>query len=79
MKRKSASLLGNVPHGVRVGGDGCGGRLLHSEPSFRSNLPQFFAHGAILSIFVGAVLWLAGARIGEPRAGQRPLLVGAPL
>ncbi|WP_146111466.1 DUF2583 family protein, partial [Cronobacter sakazakii] len=26
--------------------------------------PQFFAHGAVLSIFVGAVLWLAGARVG---------------
>ncbi|WP_307852748.1 stress-induced protein YchH [Serratia marcescens] len=28
------------------------------------NLPQFFAHGAIMSIFVGALLWLVGARIG---------------
>ena len=27
-------------------------------------LPQFFAHGAVMSIFVGALLWLVGARIG---------------
>ncbi len=37
MKRKNASLLGNVLMGlglvVMVGGDGCGGRLLHSEPA----------------------------------------------
>ncbi|MEG2041001.1 MAG: DUF2583 family protein, partial [Hafnia sp.] len=25
---------------------------------------QFFAHGAVLSIFVGGILWLAGARVG---------------
>nr|WP_323807246.1 stress-induced protein YchH [Klebsiella pneumoniae] len=36
--------------------------ICNSAPQL--NLPQFFAHGAILSIFVGAVLWLAGARIG---------------
>ncbi len=56
---------------------GVGYSILNQLPQL--NLPQFFAHGAILSIFVGAVLWLAGARIGGPRAGQRPLLVGAPL
>ncbi|STU46086.1 membrane protein [Klebsiella pneumoniae] len=62
MKRKNASLL--VTYSFRVGGDGCGVgySILNQLPQL--NLPQFFAHGAILSIFVGAVLWLAGARIG---------------
>ncbi len=27
-------------------------------------LPELLSHGAIMSIFVGAILWLAGARIG---------------
>ncbi len=79
MKRKNASLLGNVLMGLGlvVMVVGVGYSILNQLPQL--NLPQFFAHGAILSIFVGAVLWLAGAAYWRPRAGQRPLLVGAPL
>lgn len=64
MKRKNASLLGNVLMGLGlvVMVVGVGYSILNQLPQL--NLPQFFAHGAILSIFVGAVLWLAGARIG---------------
>ena len=64
MKRKNASLLGNVLMGLGlvVMVVGVGYSILNQLPQL--NLPQFFAHGAILSIFVGAGLWLAGARIG---------------
>lgn len=78
MKRKNASLLGNVLMGLGlvVMVVGVGYSILNQLPQL--NLPQFFAHGAILSIFVGAVL--AGrCPYWRPRAGQRPLLVGAPL
>ncbi|MDN5450868.1 MAG: DUF2583 family protein, partial [Enterobacterales bacterium] len=59
MKRKNASLLGNVLMGLGlfVMGGGVGYSILSQLPQI--NLPQYFAHGAILSIFVGAVLWLA--------------------
>ena len=59
MKRKNASLLGNVLMGLGlvVMVVGVGYSILNQLPQL--NLPQFFAHGAILSIFVGAVLWLA--------------------
>lgn len=75
MKRKNASLLGNVLMGLGlvVMVVGVGYSILNQLPQL--NLPQFFAHGAILSIFVGAVL----CPYWRPRAGQRPLLVGAPL
>lgn len=64
MKRKNASLLGNVlmALGLVVMVGGVGYSILNQLPQF--NLPQFFAHGAVLSIFVGGVLWLAGARVG---------------
>ena len=63
MKRRNASLLGNVLMGLGlvVMVVGVGYSILNQLPQL--DLPQFFAHGAILSIFVGAVLWLAGARI----------------
>lgn len=56
MKRKNASLLGNVLMGLGlvVMVVGVGYSILNQLPQL--NLPQFFAHGAILSIFVGAVL-----------------------
>ncbi|MGV3884365.1 stress-induced protein YchH [Citrobacter portucalensis] len=64
MKRKNVSLLGNVlmALGLVVMVGGVGYSILNQLPQF--NLPQFFAHGAVLSIFVGGVLWLAGARVG---------------
>ncbi|EKR3269078.1 stress-induced protein YchH [Salmonella enterica subsp. enterica serovar Typhi] len=59
MKRKNASLFGNVLMGL-----GLVVMVVGVGYSILNQLPQFFAHGAILSIFVGAVLWLAGARVG---------------
>ena len=60
MKRKNASLLGNVLMGLGlvVMVVGVGYSILNQLPQF--NMPQYFAHGAVLSIFVGAILWLAG-------------------
>ena len=79
MKRKNASLLGNVLMGLGlvVMVVGVGYSILNQLPQL--NLPQFFAHGAILSIFVGAVLWLAGARIGGHEQVSDRYWWGAPL
>lgn len=64
MKRKNADRMGNFFMGlgmvVMLGGMGYN---ILAEVS-KLDLPQFFAHGAIMSIFVGALLWLLGARIG---------------
>ena len=63
MKRKNASMLGNVLMGLGlfVMVVGVGYSILNQLPQL--DLPQYFAHGAVLSIFLGAVLWLAGARV----------------
>ena len=55
MKRKNASLLGNVLMGLGlvVMVVGVGYSILNQLPQL--NLPQFFAHGAILSIFVARI------------------------
>ena len=60
MKRKNASLLGNVLMGLGlvVMVVGVGYSILNQLPQF--NMPQYFAHGAVLSIFVGAIPVLAG-------------------
>ena len=64
MKRKTAAVLGNVLMGLglvtMVGGVGYS--ILNQLPNL--GLPQFLAHGAVASIFVGAILWLVGARVG---------------
>lgn len=64
MKRKNASLLGNILMGLGllVMLVGVAGAVTNHIPEF--NLPSEVASGAVLGIFVGAVLWLAGARIG---------------
>jgi len=48
---------------------GVGYSILNQLPQL--DLPQYFAHGAVLSIFLGAVLWLAG---GPPRGLARERL-----
>lgn len=64
MKRKSSMLLGNILMGLglitMVGGVGYS--VLAQLPQL--DLPQYFSHGAVMSIFIGALLWLAGARVG---------------
>jgi Protein of unknown function (DUF2583) len=64
MKRKSAAMVGNVLMGlglvIMVGGVGYS---ILTEVT-QLGLPPFFAHGAVMSIFIGALLWLVGARIG---------------
>jgi hypothetical protein len=40
---------------------GVGFSIMNQLPSL--DLPQFLAQGAILSIFIGALMWLVGARI----------------
>lgn len=77
MKRKNASLLGNVLMGLGlvVMVVGVGYSILNQLPQF--NMPQYFAHGAVLSIFVGAILWLAGAVQNGKLAASIPALVSA--
>ena len=64
MRRKHATLAGNLLMGLGLLTMivGVGYSILNQMPEL--NLPQYFAHGAIMSIFVGALLWLAGARLG---------------
>ncbi len=40
---------------------GVGYSIINQLPSL--HLPQFLAHGAMFSIFIGALLWLGGARV----------------
>lgn len=63
MKRKNALISGNILMGLglvtMIGGVAYS--ILNQLPQLQ--LPQFLAHGAMMSIFIGAMLWLAGARI----------------
>ena len=63
MKRKHANLTGNalMVLGLVVMVAGVGYSVLNQLPQL--NLPQFMVHGAIFSIFIGALLWLVGARV----------------
>ena len=72
MKRRNASRLGNALMGLGlvVMVVGVGYSILNQLPQL--NLPQFFAHGAVLSIFLGAIIWLAGARVsGQEKVCDR--------
>ncbi|TCV99685.1 stress-induced protein YchH [Biostraticola tofi] len=64
MKRKSATLLGNGLMGagmiMMIAGIACS--VLNQLPQF--HFTTIVAHGAIMGIFIGALLWLTGARIG---------------
>lgn len=72
MRRKHALLLGNFLMGsgmvIMVAGVGCS--IINQLPNL--NMPQFIAHGAVFSIFIGAILWLIGARIsGREKIADR--------
>jgi len=64
MKRKNASLCGNILMGcgLAVMAAGIIGAVLNHIPQF--SIPSMLASASVLGIFVGAVVWLAGARIG---------------
>ncbi|EXU74031.1 MULTISPECIES: stress-induced protein YchH [Erwinia] len=63
MKRKHICLTGNslMVLGLAVMVVGVGYAVLNQLPQLQ--LPEFMVHGAIFSIFVGALMWLVGARI----------------
>jgi len=72
MKRKHSHLLGNalMVLGLVVMIGGVGYSVVNQIPQF--SLPQFMVHGALASIFVGALMWLAGARIsGREKIADR--------
>lgn len=72
MRRRNASLLGNILMGcgMVVMVAGVGYSILNQLPQL--NLPPYIAHGAVFSIFIGAILWLAGARIsGREKVADR--------
>jgi len=64
MKRKSALLCGNGLMGVgmllMIVGLACS--VLNQLPQL--HFTTLIAHGAIMGIFIGALLWVAGARMG---------------
>lgn len=64
MKRKNASLRGNILMGcgLLVMVLGFVGSVMNHLPQL--SLPPIVSSGAVLTIFVGAVVWLAGAHIG---------------
>lgn len=64
MKRRSASLCGNffMGLGLLVMVLGFAVAVLNQIPQF--SFSSVVASGAVFAIFVGAVVWLAGARIG---------------
>lgn len=72
MKRQHTHLLGN---GLMVLGFllmivGIGYSIANQFPQL--SLPQFMVHGAIFSIFIGALTWLVGARIsGREKIADR--------
>ncbi|HAU5562358.1 TPA: DUF2583 domain-containing protein [Serratia fonticola] len=63
MKRQQCRYFGNglMCLGLLTMVLGVGYSIINQLPAL--NLPQFLAHGAMFSIFVGALLWLVGARV----------------
>ncbi len=63
MKRKNATLLGNVLMGLGLVGmvGGIAFTILNQLPNF--GFPDYVAHSAIMGIFCGALIWLVGASI----------------
>ena len=61
MKRKTPSLLGNAS-GLGLVVMVVGGEF-NPQPATTVNMPSI-SYGALISIFIGAILWLAGARAG---------------
>ncbi len=64
MKRKHSDIAGNglMVLGLVIVIAGLAVSMVGQMPEF--NFPQLIRHIAILGIFVGALMWLAGARIG---------------
>lgn len=64
MKRRQAALLGNIIiiMGLVIMVAGMGYSILTQLPQL--DMPKFFANGAVFGIFIGAIFWLVGARIG---------------
>ena len=72
MKRQNCRVVGNglMCFGLLTMVLGVGYSIINQLPSL--HLPQFLAHGAMFSIFVGALLWLVGARVsGRERVEDR--------
>lgn len=72
MKRKHIHFMGNALMivGLVVMIFGVGFSAINQFPQLQ--LPQFMVHGAIFSIFVGALLWLVGARVsGREKIADR--------
>ncbi|MGK3141073.1 stress-induced protein YchH [Pantoea sp. C2G6] len=63
MKHQHCRVAGNglIILGLVIMVLGIGFSIMNQLPSL--DLPQELAQGAIFSIFIGALLWLAGARI----------------
>ncbi|MEG3132575.1 stress-induced protein YchH [Rouxiella sp. T17] len=68
MRRKNAAVCGNVLMGVglvtMIGGIACAVMSQLSE----LGMPSYLTQGAIMAIFIGALMWLVGARVGGREA-----------
>ncbi|SFM93761.1 Protein of unknown function [Izhakiella capsodis] len=64
MNKRYAVITGNILMAlgllVMILGIVCS--VINQLPS--SNLPELLSHAAIFAIFIGAMLWLSGARLG---------------
>ncbi|WNN46177.1 MULTISPECIES: stress-induced protein YchH [Winslowiella] len=72
MRRKNVHFAGNFLMGLGLVTMvvGVGYSILNQLPQLQ--LPQYLTHGAIFSIFLGALLWLVGARIsGREKVADR--------
>ncbi|WP_034919116.1 MULTISPECIES: stress-induced protein YchH [Erwinia] len=63
MTRKNANLAGNALMilGLVIMVGSVGSAILNQLPQLQ--MPQLMVNGAVFGIFVGALLWLVGARI----------------
>jgi len=72
MKHQQCRLLGNglMCVGLMVMVSGVGYSIISQLPAV--NWPQFLAQGAMFAIFIGALMWLVGARVsGRERVEDR--------
>ncbi len=68
MRRKNAALCGNILMvlGLVIMLSGIFYAILNQVSNF--GLPDIMTHAAIFCIFIGALLWLTGARVGGREA-----------
>lgn len=62
MKRKHTTLIGNVLMGIGLVGMVGGVALAVASYSPELSIASHYSHSGIIAIFIGAFIWLIGAR-----------------